>query len=228
LSARLHAHDFGSATFVRWGDEAPWVSFLRGIILALEDSKRHAPRAPSFFAQHMAECEGHLHALGLTRAQAKALVFPEPEQLSRPLRRAYGIRLRRNVHAPASHTRAPRAPRQSEAAPASADASGSEPDPDLASAAPDARLGGWDALPPILQVEHLARLFGVSEATARRHLASGDYGPRFKSGRRWYLRTQDLSTHLGTIAEAPPPQVRDAVVRKWQARFDRARRRRQS
>ena len=228
LIARLQAHDFGPATFVRWGDEARWVSFLRGIILALEGSKRHPPEARAFFAEHTRECENHLRALGLTRAQAKALVFPEPEKLSRPLRRSYGVSLRRNVQVPAARTRAARAPRRT-AAPASVEANAPEPEPDLPGAAPDARLGSWDALPPVLRVEDLAGLFGVSQATARRHLTAGDYGSRFKSGRRWYLRTEDLRAHLETIAEAPPPpQVRDASVRKWQARFDRARSRRQS
>ena len=50
--------------------------------------------------------------------------------------------------------------------------------------------------PQVLLSEDLASAFRVSVATARRRLAAGDFGPRFRSGRRWAVRKSSLIDHL--------------------------------
>ncbi len=56
-----------------------------------------------------------------------------------------------------------------------------------------------ESLPPILDVHHLANLLGMTEAGVRAAIARGDL-PGRKIGRRWFVRTADLSSLFDSAA----------------------------
>jgi len=64
----------------------------------------------------------------------------------------------------------------------------------------------------ILFAEDLAAAFRISVSAARKRLARGDFGPRFKVGRRWAVRRESLLEHLAGLESMPevrpgPPPV---------------------
>ena len=66
--------------------------------------------------------------------------------------------------------------------------------------------------PQVLFVEDLAEAFKIGVPAARKRLARGDFGPRFRSGRRWAVLKDTLLAHLAAQeceAEKPrtPPPV---------------------
>jgi len=73
-----------------------------------------------------------------------------------------------------------------------------------------------DPLPaPLLTVESLAALLGLSPRGARRVLERGEL-PGFRLGRRWFVRPQDLEDALaGKVAaqERDREGTRDAALR---------------
>lgn len=62
-------------------------------------------------------------------------------------------------------------------------------------------------LPYVLFDEDLARVFRIGPGAARRRLARGDFGPRFRSGRRWAVLRPSLLSHLESRSGYPSPPV---------------------
>lgn len=58
-------------------------------------------------------------------------------------------------------------------------------------------------LPTVALDVDLAAAFRVSRGTARKMLARGAFGPRFKVGRRWAVLKDDLLKHLAAMARVP-------------------------
>ena len=57
--------------------------------------------------------------------------------------------------------------------------------------------------PRVLFSEDLSNIFKVSRETARKRLARGDFGPRFKSGKRWAVLKESLLAHLAAQEREP-------------------------
>ena len=220
---------YGFAPMTRLSLEEPdQIACLRGVVEELEAERRNPARPGSGLSEWRQSLRAELEAQGYTLESAKRLVYPEPEKLPVAYRRVNRIPRR---HPTPTAQRSARAPRTSQSpAPSSAPvgtAAAAPDQPPVAEEDPAGPGGDWANLPPVLAVEHLATLFGVSVASARRHIVAGDYGPRFKLGRRWHLRTEDLRAHLGELAEreSRPGRTDDAAVRRWQKRLADQRRR---
>ncbi|MFQ5749532.1 MAG: helix-turn-helix domain-containing protein [Planctomycetota bacterium] len=68
--------------------------------------------------------------------------------------------------------------------------------------------------PYILFSEDLAEVFKISVESARRRLRQGQFGPRFKSGRKWAVLRKSLEAHLEGLAELPEQPRRRSPVPK--------------
>ena len=55
----------------------------------------------------------------------------------------------------------------------------------------------------VLFAEDLARMFRISVSAARRRLAEGGFGPRFKTGKRWAVLHKTLVAFLEAQQEVP-------------------------
>lgn len=60
----------------------------------------------------------------------------------------------------------------------------------------------------IVLAEDLAAVFRISNRTARKRLARGDFGPSFKTGKRWAILKRDLLNFLSTQSEPRNPSAR--------------------
>ena len=64
---------------------------------------------------------------------------------------------------------------------------------------PLAQIGERAFWPTVLFAEDLALIFGIGLSAARKRLARGDFGPRFRSGRRWAVLKLSLIGHLESL-----------------------------
>lgn len=63
-------------------------------------------------------------------------------------------------------------------------------------------------LPTVAFDDDLAAAFRLSRATARRKMAEGAFGPRFRMGRRWAVLKESLLAHLSRSATLPSTVAR--------------------
>jgi hypothetical protein len=187
-------------------------------VLTLERFK-NAPIS-EFRKQAMRQARAVLDAYGVARRKARA-VEAEGNPSLRQARERGPEQAERDTRERPEHDGREATPDE--------DHSDPEPSPPVGIA-----RGGPDGLPFVLYAEDLAQVFRESVATARRKLRAGDYGPRFRNGRRWAVLASALHEHLESVSERPRRAARrryrrtapNKRTREWKRRLEAARQRR--